>query len=42
MLKLGFKTDFELLLFEREHTKALKKIIQIKNKQLQFLKKWKH
>lgn len=30
----GDKTDFELLLFERLHTKALKKIIEQKDKHI--------
>jgi len=34
MMKLQFKTYFEQLLFEREHNKALKKIIEIKNRQI--------
>jgi len=37
MMKLKFKTDFEKLLFEREHSKALKKIVQIKNRQIKAL-----
>jgi len=31
------KTDFELLLFERHHVKCLKKIIEVKNKQINIL-----
>ena len=31
------KTDFELLLFERHHTKCLKKIIAIKNIKIEIL-----
>lgn len=37
MMKLQFKTDFEQLLFERNHNKYLKKIIEIKNKQIAAL-----
>ena len=31
------QTDFELLIIERHHTKSLKKIIEIKNKQIAAL-----
>lgn len=37
MMNLQFKTDFEQLLFEREHVKALKQIIKVKNRQIAAL-----
>jgi hypothetical protein len=37
IMKHHNKTEFELLLFERLHTKALMKIIEVKNKQISDL-----